>query len=70
MVNETFEPQCRMCGDTYEEKRFRLGILLCLGCGDEVAHAVKRTVVPVANSNYVMVTDLSLLKGLNKYANS
>ena len=42
----------------------------CAACGEALSRKVVRTVVPVAKSNYVMVTDLTLLKGLNKYVSS
>ena len=34
-------------------------------CGESAALGVKRCVVPMHKSNYVMVTDLSDLKGIN-----
>jgi hypothetical protein len=37
----------------------------CAGCGETEARAVRHTVVPMPKSNYILVTDLSLLKGLN-----
>lgn len=65
MIDETFSPQCKLCGDIYDEGRYRLGIALCMSCGDELAHKVVRTVVPQNKSNYMLVTDMSLLKQLN-----
>jgi len=65
MIDETFSPQCKLCGDTYEDGRYRLGIVFCMSCGDELAHKVVRCVVPQNKSNYMLVTDLSLLKQLN-----
>ena len=59
------KPQCRNCGDQYSTKRWGLGYKFCLPCGDKVAQQVVRTVVPMPKSNYILVTDLSLLKGLN-----
>lgn len=61
---------CRVCGEDISIGRWELGYKFCLPCGDEVAKKVVRCVVPVAKSNYVMVTDIELLKGLNKYANT
>lgn len=37
----------------------------CSSCGEKAARQVKHTVVPMPKSNYIAVTDLSLLKGLN-----
>jgi hypothetical protein len=34
-------------------------------CGEAASLEIKRTVVPMHKSNYVMVTDLSDLKGIN-----
>jgi len=65
MIDESFTPQCKLCGDTYDLGRFDIGFVFCLPCGDEVAHSVKRTVVPMNKSNYMMVTDMSILKQLN-----
>lgn len=65
MIDETFNPQCKLCGDTYDERRFRLGIVLCMSCGDELAHKVVRTVAPMHKSNYMLITNQEDLKGLN-----
>lgn len=37
----------------------------CMACGEVLAKQVKRTVVPMPKSNYILVTDPSLLVGLN-----
>jgi hypothetical protein len=37
-------------------------------CGEQQARKRKHTVVPMAKSNYIVVTDRELLKQLNKYA--
>jgi hypothetical protein len=50
--------------------RVRLGYKTCLSCGETAAKKTRHTIVPVAKSNYVVVTDRTLLKGLNKYANT
>jgi hypothetical protein len=34
-------------------------------CGEEEARSYKHTIVPMPKSNYIVVTDLELLKGLN-----
>ena len=65
MVNESFTPQCRLCGSSYDERRFAIGYVFCIPCGDEVAHSVKRTVVPMHKSNYMMVTNRDDLIGIN-----
>lgn len=37
----------------------------CLACGERDARAVKHCIVPMPKSNYIVVTDPSLLIGLN-----
>jgi hypothetical protein len=36
-----------------------------MACGEMLARAVKRTVVPMHKSNYFLCTDLEDLKGIN-----
>lgn len=57
--------QCVECGDDIEEARYKLGYKLCLFCGEKHAKSYKHTIVPMPKSNYIVVTDLELLKGLN-----
>lgn len=59
---------CRACGREVAKARWGLGFHLCLDCGELRARAYKHCIVPMAKSNYQPVTDLSLLKQLNKYA--
>jgi hypothetical protein len=56
---------CRNCGDEFDVARWKLGYKFCLECGDVVAKKVVRTVVPMHKSNYVLITDLDLLSGVN-----
>lgn len=65
MIDETFNPQCKLCGDTYNEERFRIGYAVCLPCGDDLAGKVVRTVAPMHKSNYMLITDRADLIGLN-----
>jgi len=67
MIDETFTPQCKLCGETYELQRLRIGYAVCLDCGDEIAEAKARkfTVVPMHKSNYVAIFDRSDLLGIN-----
>lgn len=58
-------PECRLCGLEYPFERWALGYKLCCPCGESEAKRVTRTVVPMPKSNYILVTDMSLLKGLN-----
>jgi ribosomal protein L37AE/L43A len=65
MIDETFEPQCKLCGTTYDIVRYDIGFKVCMSCGDEIAKAVKRTVVPMHKSNLVMITNREDLIGIN-----
>jgi ribosomal protein L37AE/L43A len=56
---------CWDCGDTVSSKRWGLGYKTCLVCGDKQARQVKHTIVPMPKSNYIVVTDMGLLVGLN-----
>lgn len=64
-MSKTFKPTCKLCGEEFASARFKLGITLCLDCGDELAHERKFTVVPMNKSNYMLVTDHDILKQLN-----
>jgi ribosomal protein L37AE/L43A len=67
MIDETFEPQCKLCGDVYNAERFRLGFAFCMPCGDDIAKEVnsRRTIAPMHKSNYMLITNREDLKGLN-----
>jgi hypothetical protein len=56
-----------LCGDPINPSRLALGYRTCLPCGEDSAKQARRSwcVVPLNKSNYVLVTDPSLLKGLN-----
>lgn len=59
------DPRCRGCGGAFNRRRRSLGYYTCITCGEIEAKKVKHTVVPMPKSNYILVTDMSLLKGLN-----
>lgn len=54
-----------MCGNDIAERRYALGYKLCLPCGEKAAKKRLHTIVPMPKSNYIVVTDMNLLKGLN-----
>lgn len=56
---------CIDCGESYNPARRSLGWLTCLICGELSARKVKHCVVPMHKSNYVPVTNLEDLKGIN-----
>lgn len=60
---------CVVCSDDVNPGRIALGYKTCLHCGEKTARNHKHTIVPLHKSNYVPITDRSLLKGINsKYA--
>jgi ribosomal protein L37AE/L43A len=65
MIDENYEPQCKLCGNTYNAERLAIGYAICMSCGDELANKVIRTVAPMHKSNYVLVTNRADLVGLN-----
>lgn len=58
--------RCTKCHDEIPPKRYALGYELCMDCGEELARKRVRTVVPMHKSNYVLVTDLTLLAQLTR----
>lgn len=56
---------CRTCSDDVSPERWALGRYTCLRCGEADARAVRHCAVPMPKSNYILVTDPALLKGLN-----
>lgn len=56
--------ECR-CGNGISSGRYKLGYRTCLVCGDNAASQRKHTIVPMPKSNYIVVNDPALLKGLN-----
>jgi rRNA maturation endonuclease Nob1 len=60
-----YTPRCMQCGEQYPLARLHLGYALCLPCGDEIAKERKFTIAPLNKSNYVCITDITMLKQLN-----
>lgn len=59
--------RCTKCQEEISPPgRVRLGYKTCLNCGETAAKQVVRTIVPGHKSAYMLVTDLTLLKHLNK----
>lgn len=54
-----------LCGDDVPPLRAQLGYKTCLPCGEQQARQRKFTVAPLPKSNYMVFSDMSLLKGLN-----
>lgn len=53
------------CGNEIADERIAIGYHVCLECGEKNALNYKHCIVPMPKSNYIVVTDLELLKGLN-----
>lgn len=53
------------CGNEISDARIAIGYHVCLECGEDKARSYKHCIVPMPKSNYIVVTDLELLKGLN-----
>ena len=59
-------PICTNCyAVRVEPQRKHLSRPTCASCGDKIAKERRHTIVPMPKSNYIVVTDLSLLVGLN-----
>jgi len=62
-MNDPLCPSCHI--EDIPLPRYRLGYRTCLTCGEAAAKRVRHTVAPMPKSNYMLFTDLTLLKGLN-----
>lgn len=59
-------PICTNCyAVRVEPQRRHMARPTCMACGEKLAHQVKRTVVPLNKSNYMLFTDMEELKQLN-----
>lgn len=58
---------CRQCGDDINPARALLGYKTCLPCGEDAAKQARThwCVAPMHKSNYMLITDPTLLAGLN-----
>ena len=56
--------KCR-CGASVPPRRAALGYTTCLSCGEAQARRVRHTIAPLNKSNYVLVTDRTMLSQLN-----
>jgi hypothetical protein len=59
--------ECRCCGGEYSYERWVIGYKVCMPCGDAQAVVARKkwTIAPMNKSNYMLFTDLELLKQLN-----
>ena len=58
---------CVVCGDDVDARRVALGYKVCLFCGEDIAKAERAMwcVAPMHKSNYMLITNMDDLKGLN-----
>ena len=57
---------CTHCyGERVPPARAKLGYRTCLSCGELTAKKQQHTIVPMNKSNYMLVTDMNVLKQLN-----
>jgi len=65
-INEEYLPICTSCYSVrVEPHRAKAPRPVCMACGDKVANQVKRTIVPMHKSNYMLITNPEDLKGIN-----
>ena len=66
MPPTTRNPVCATCNiNRLQHARAALGYTVCLSCGEQAARARKHTIAPLSKSNYVLITDPTLLQQLN-----
>lgn len=53
------------CGESISIQRAKLGYRTCLSCGELEASTKKQCVVPMHKSNYVYVSNIEMLQGIN-----
>lgn len=65
-MTSTRNPVCTECGiNKLQHARAALGYTVCLVCGEQAARQVRHTIAPLSKSNYVLITDHTILKQLN-----
>ncbi len=65
MTENKHTRDCIICGSPVAHERWALGYKTCMPCGEAASLLVKHTIAPMHKSNYMLITDLSDLKGLN-----
>jgi hypothetical protein len=65
-MSEHYLPICTCCyAVRVEPHRAKSPRPTCMDCGEKIAVRQKHCIVPMPKSNYIVVTDPALLKGLN-----
>lgn len=67
MIDDPDAPLCEACDMPYAPARAALGYTTCLKCGDMAAAVLRSTwtIAPLHKSNYQLITDPTLLVGVN-----
>lgn len=65
MSEDKHTRDCIVCGDIVIHERWALGYKVCLSCGEIAARQVRHTIAPMHKSNYMLITDLADLRGIN-----
>lgn len=65
MINDSHIPECIICGEEFDLDRWALDYKTCMPCGEKASKLVVHTVVNLHKSNYIKITDLDDLKGIN-----
>jgi hypothetical protein len=66
MTGNGMEKLCTKCwSKRVPHARNQAGFTTCLPCGEKAARQKRHTIVPMHKSNYMVVTDLIDLKGIN-----
>jgi ribosomal protein L37AE/L43A len=65
MAEDKHTRECIICGSPVAHERWALGYKTCMPCGEKASKRVKHTVVNLHKSSFVLITDLTDLKGLN-----
>lgn len=63
--NSIMNMLCVRCGECVPSKRYALGFVTCLECGEYEARKVRHCIVPMNKSNYIVVSDIIVLSQLN-----
>ena len=64
-MSKSMKAICSSCGAYYSKKRLEAGFNTCLDCGETQARRVKHTIAPMHKSNYVVISNLKDLEGIN-----
>lgn len=65
LTQTEYKNLCIKCGDHVLQGRWALGYNTCLKCGEIISRMKKHTIAPMHKSNYMVITNLTDLHGLN-----